>query len=84
MIHLNITRAGVDLAAVVKAQGRVRRNRITLRPIKPTNAQAQNLAAIMLRVPEFWSEAATQILAQYDPPAAPGPRDSIFGLGDVL
>lgn len=84
MIHTNIARAGIDLAAIVKAHGRIRRKRITLRPIKPTNAQAQSLAMILVKVAAFWGEAAAQILLQYDPPAIPAPRDSVFGLGDVL
>jgi SPP1 gp7 family putative phage head morphogenesis protein len=84
MIHHPIARTGFNLAATVKAEGRVRRKRITLRAIKPTNAQAQNLAAITLKVPQFWADAVDAIIAQYDPPAAPGRRDSVFGLGDVL
>lgn len=84
MIHTNILRTGVDLAAVVKARGRIRRKQITLRPIKPTNAQAQSLAMILLRAATFWSEAKAQILAQYDPPPVAARQDSVSGLGDVL
>jgi SPP1 gp7 family putative phage head morphogenesis protein len=78
------TRLRLDLTATAKTRRRFRRSRITLKAIAPTNAQAQDLAAIMVRVTNHWSAALDRILAQYDPPAAPGTRDSLFGLGDVL
>jgi SPP1 gp7 family putative phage head morphogenesis protein len=73
----------LDLAATAKRQRKFRRSTITIKPIVPTNALAQGLAAVTTRIPTFWAAAIDRILAQYDPPA-PGTRDSLFGLGDIL
>lgn len=54
-----------DLAAIVKAQGRVRRKAIELRPIKSTQAQADELARILVRGPAAWQAGEPRILAAY-------------------
>lgn len=54
-----------DLAAIVKAQGKVRRKAIELRPIKATQAQADQLARITARVPAAWQAAEPRIVAAY-------------------
>lgn len=82
MIHRHAFR--IDLAATAKSRRNFRRSRITLKPIHPTIALAQGLAAILLRMPGAWGAAIDRILAQYDPPALPAARDSLFGLGDIL
>lgn len=54
-----------DLTAAVKAQGRVRRKRIELRPIKSTQAQADELARILVRGPAVWQQREAAIVAAY-------------------
>lgn len=54
-----------DLQAAVKAQGRVRRQRIELRPIKSTQAQADELARILVRAPAVWQQGEAAIIAAY-------------------
>lgn len=54
-----------DLAAAVKAQTRTRRTTIELRPIKSTQAQADELARILVRGPAVWELAEPGIVAAY-------------------
>lgn len=82
MIHPG--RLSFNLAATAKANRRFRRRRITLKAIHPTNAQAQSLAAITVQVMTLWQQGVPQILAQYDPPAAPATRDSVSGISDAI
>jgi SPP1 gp7 family putative phage head morphogenesis protein len=80
MIHRHAFR--VDLAATARTRRNFRRRRIVLKPIHPTVAMARDLAAVLVRMPDFWISAIDRILAHYDP--APITRDSLFGLGDIL
>jgi hypothetical protein len=54
-----------DLAAAVKAQRRIRRREIALRTIAATQAQADELARILVRAPAVWQARASQIEAAY-------------------
>lgn len=54
-----------DLQSAVKAQGRTRRASIELRPIKSTQAQADELARILVRAPALWQAAEPRIVAAY-------------------
>lgn len=57
---------GFDLAQITRQRG-VRRKAVTLRPILPTASQARELAAILAPAWQVWQEAATRIMAGYDP-----------------
>lgn len=56
----------LDLRRMAQENG-VRRNK-TLRTIKPTQANAQELASIYMRVVRLWQSAIDDIIAGYDPP----------------
>lgn len=55
----------IDLPSLARQKGK--RRDITLRPINPTQAQAQSLAAILVQVTDAWKAAIPRILASYDP-----------------
>ncbi|OGT55491.1 MAG: hypothetical protein A3E01_09290 [Gammaproteobacteria bacterium RIFCSPHIGHO2_12_FULL_63_22] len=55
----------IDLATLARAKGIKRA--VTLRPINPTQAQAQELAAILVQVTNVWKSWLPAILAGYDP-----------------
>ena len=74
----------LDLPALARQSG-MRRN-ITLRPIKPTQANATALAAIYAPAWRIWSENIDRIMAGYDPPTlADGlTRDSIDDIQSAI
>lgn len=56
---------GLNLPSLARANGI--RSAKTLRPIITTQAQASELAAIILQVVKVWEAAVPSIMAQYDP-----------------
>lgn len=59
--------ASLNIPELVRAKAKRQRRPIALRPIEPTQSQADELAAILLRVVSAWVEAAPRILAAYQP-----------------
>jgi len=58
--------ASFDLPALARRQG-MRRD-VTLRPIAPTQANAQELAALYMPIVRAWEAAIPEIMAGYTPP----------------
>jgi hypothetical protein len=72
-----------DLPRLTRARG-IRRD-VTLRPIQPTKAMANRLAAILQQTVSHWQAALPRIMAAYDPQTRDAlTEDTIPGLESIL
>lgn len=74
----------IDIAELARQVG-VRRKRIVLRAIKPTQMQARELARIYVQVPDEWARMARErLLSEYERTLSELQTDSVVGLEAII